>query len=147
MSEQVTCLLHRIDTEIPIPSYAHETDNGLDLYSAEEKTILPGERVRLRLGISLEVPSGYRAVVQSRSGLAAKQGVAVFDSPAPVAVAPGEELTVLLINYDFYTPCKINKGDRVAQLVVERLPRITFNLVDSLEETDRGTGGFGSSGR
>jgi len=146
MSERVICELQRIDESVPIPSYAHEADNGLDLCSAEDKTIMPGERLRLRLGLFLEVPSGYRAVLQSRSGLAAQQGVAVFDAPSPVALAQGEELTVLLANYDLHTPCHIHKGDRVAQLVIECIPSFSFRVVDSLEETDRGAGGFGSSG-
>jgi dUTP pyrophosphatase len=146
MSGSLVCQLFRIVPDVPAPSYAHQDDNGLDLCSAESLVLAPGQRRSVRLGFALALPNGYRAVLQSRSGLAAKQGVAVFDAPSPLLFDGQQEMKALLMNFSD-VEVEIHLGDRIAQLVIEQMPDISVRIVDTLSETVRGTGGFGSSGR
>ena len=130
------------------PSYAHATDNGLDLRSAETLDLAPLERRRIGLGFSLEIEDGYIAFVQPRSGLALREGLSIVDSPSIVDPAEAREgLSAVFVNLDPHEAIHIEKGERVAQLVVLDAPRVEMQLVDSLDGTDRGEGGFGSSGR
>lgn len=147
MQEGIECQYRTIDPQIGAPVYAHEGDNGLDLRSSETFDLVPGARRRVSVGLAVKVPYGYRAYVQSRSGLAFKEGVAVFDAPALVTACIDEELTVLLANLDQTRTVHVEKGDRIAQLVIEPAPPVRFTMVDTLDETERSGNGFGSTGR
>lgn len=147
MQEGIECQYRTIEAQLGAPAYAHEGDNGLDLRSSETFDLEPGARRHVPVGLAVRVPSGYRAYVQSRSGLAFKEGVAVFDAPALVTAPIDEELTVLLANLDPTRAVHVEKGDRIAQLVIEPAPSVCFKMVDALDETERSGNGFGSTGR
>jgi|GEM_PF-157399 len=139
------CTIAVLDRTIDPPCYAHEDDNGLDLRSVESFDLEPLQRRCVRTGISVQVPDGFRASVQPRSGLALREGVTVLDAPA--AVIGDDELCVLIVNLDRERCAHVEMGDRIAQLVIEHAPAVTYRIVESLDETERSSGGFGSSGR
>lgn len=129
-----------------VPAYAHIGDAGADLCSTESVTLGPGERALVATGVRIALPLGYAAFVHPRSGLAARAGVTVLNAPGTIDAGYRGEIKVPLINLDPREGHDIAPGDRIAQLVVQRVVRAEFRVVDALEETIRGEGGFGSTG-
>lgn len=139
------------NVDIPIiaavsPAYAHPGDAGADLVSTEEVTLAPGERALIGTGVRIALPEGFAAFVVPRSGLAARHGITVVNSPGTVDAGYRGEIKVCLLNTDAREPFVIEVGSRIAQLVVMPVCRATFIPVDSLDDTTRGVGGFGSTG-
>ena len=129
-----------------VPVYAHPGDAGCDLRSSHAATIEPGERLTVSTGISIAIPAGYVGLVHSRSGLAANHGVVVLNSPGTVDAGYRGEIRVTLLNTDKSKTFEVQPGDRIAQLLVQRVERARFIEVDILPETERGQQGFGSTG-
>lgn len=138
--------LKRLDPELPVPKRAHRGDAGVDLHSAEDLTIAPGERALVKTGIALALPLGTVGLIHPRSGLAAKHGITIVNAPGTVDADYRGELMVCLLNTDKDTPFEITRGMRIAQLVVQRVELPDFVEVDELDETVRGAGGYGSTG-
>jgi len=138
----------RIDSDLPLPAYAKEGDAGADLV-ANENVMLPpaGGRALISTGIAIAIPKGYAGFVQPRSGLAAKHGVTCLNTPGLIDSGYRGELKVLLVNTDPETPFEVVKGERIAQLVIQRVESVEFIEVEALSDSDRGSGGFGSTGR
>ncbi|WXK65916.1 dUTP diphosphatase [Nonomuraea sp. N2-4H] len=147
MSSRVEVLIQRLDSELPMPSYAHAGDAGADLYAAEDVELEPGERAVVGTGVAIALPDGYAAFVHPRSGLAAKHGVTLVNAPGTVDAGYRGEIKVTLINTDAKEPFRLRRGDRVAQLVVQRVERAAFYEVERLPGSVRGANGFGSTGR
>ncbi|TMR99272.1 dUTP diphosphatase [Nonomuraea basaltis] len=143
----VEILIHRLDAELPMPSYAHPGDAGADLYAAEDVELLPGERAIVGTGVAIALPDGYAAFVHPRSGLAARHGVTMVNAPGTVDAGYRGEIKVTLINTDAKEPFRLQRGDRVAQLVIQRVERAAFYEVERLPGSVRGANGFGSTGR
>lgn len=133
--------------DLPLPAYATADSAGMDLLSAESGAVdlAPGKRAMIATGLALQLPAGYEAQVRPRSGLAAKQGVTVLNSPGTVDADYRGEVKVILINLGD-APVRIERGDRIAQLVIAPVTRARWNEVARLEDTERGAGGFGSTG-
>ena len=140
-------LITRLDESVPLPSYAKPGDAGADLATRIDFTMEPGQRILVPTGISLALPNGYVALVHPRSGLAIKHGVSIANTPGTVDAAYRGELQVILINHDQKESISFKKGDRIAQLVIQQVERAEFIEVDSLPGSDRGAGGFGSTGK
>lgn len=138
--------VRRLDPDVPLPSYAHPGDAGLDLASAEDRVLGPGERGAISTGLAVAVPDGWVGLVHPRSGLSLRDGVTVVNAPGTVDSGYRGELKVLLVNLGD-RPVEIARGERVAQLVLQRVGRATVEEVDELDDTTRGEGGFGSTGR
>lgn len=136
----------RLDPDMPLPAYAHRGDAGLDLRAAADATIAPFERALIPTGLSIALPDGYAAYIQPRSGCAMKQGLSLVNTPGLVDSNYRGELKVAVINLDPKTPIEIHRMDRIAQMVVLAVPVLDLVEVSSLDDTDRGAGGFGSSG-
>lgn len=130
-----------------LPSYAHPGDAGADLRSTEALVIPPGERRTVGTGVAIALPDGYVGLVHPRSGLAAKHGITVLNSPGTVDAGYRGEIKVTLLNTDLNHAFKIEAGDRIAQLIIQQVVRANFVKVDRLPDSHRGQGGFGSSGR
>jgi dUTP pyrophosphatase len=128
------------------PQRANEHDAGWDLRAAEAATIFPGERASVGTGIAVAIPEGYAGLVLPRSGLAARHGIALVNAPGLIDSGYRGEVRILLLNTDRAESFVIALGDRIAQLVITELPVVDFAETDSLSETARGAGGFGSSG-
>ncbi|TDD34728.1 dUTP diphosphatase [Nonomuraea terrae] len=143
----VEVLIQPLDPGLPMPSYAHSGDAGADLHAAEDVELMPGERTVIGTGVAIALPEGYAAFVHPRSGLAARHGVTLVNAPGTVDAGYRGEIKVTLINTDAKEPFRLRRGDRVAQLVVQRVERALFTPVERLPESVRGTGGFGSTGR
>lgn len=135
-----------LDPDVPLPEYAHEGDAGADLVAAEDVELPPGGRALVRTGVSVALPVGYVGLVHPRSGLANRLGVTVLNAPGTVDAGYRGEIMVNLVNHDPMTPAKLCRGDRIAQLVVQRVERAHFHLVSDLPGSGRGTGGHGSTG-
>lgn len=142
----VDIALRRLDPGLPPPSYAHPGDAGADLFTTVDLTLSPGERAMVPTGIAIALPEGYVALVHPRSGLAARHGVSIVNSPGTVDAGYRGEIKVLLVNLDPATSVTLSRGDRIAQLVVQRFERASFVEVDALPESERGAGGYGSTG-
>jgi dUTP pyrophosphatase len=138
--------LRRLDPDLPLPSYAHPGDAGADLVAAEDVELPPGARAAVRTGVALAIPDGYVGLVHPRSGLAARLGVTVLNAPGTVDAGYRGEILVILVNLDRVDTVKISRGDRIAQLVVQRVERAVFQVVEELDDTVRGAGGHGSTG-
>ncbi|GIM94086.1 dUTP diphosphatase [Paractinoplanes toevensis] len=138
--------IRRIDPDLPLPAYSHPGDAGADLVAAEDAELVPGGRAAVRTGIAVAIPDGYVGLVHPRSGLAARLGVTVLNAPGTVDAGYRGEILVILINHDREKTVKISRGDRIAQLVVQRVERAEFQVVDELDDTARGVGGTGSTG-
>jgi dUTP pyrophosphatase len=136
----------RLDPDLPLPAYAHPGDAGADLVTAVDVTLAPGERALVPTGIALAVPDGYVALVHPRSGLAARHGLSIVNTPGTVDAGYRGEIKVLLVNLDPREPIELRRGDRVAQLVLQRVERAAFAEVEVLPESARGDGGYGSTG-
>lgn len=139
--------VQRLDPDMPLPAYAHPGDAGIDLH-ARESVVIPsgGGRVLMPTGIAIAIPLGWAGFVLPRSGLALKHGLSVVNSPGLIDSAYRGELKVVLINTDPSDDYEVTRGDRIAQLVLQRVGDVTWNEVDELSGDDRG-GGFGHSGR
>lgn len=142
----LTIQLRRLDDGVPVPHYAHPGDAGADLVTRVDATIAPGERVTVPTGIAIALPEGYAAFVHPRSGLAAKHGLTIVNAPGTVDAGYRGEIAVTLLNTDAREPVVLHRGDRVAQLVIQRVERARFVEADVLPDSVRGAGGFGSSG-
>ncbi|MDZ4166450.1 MAG: dUTP diphosphatase [Coriobacteriia bacterium] len=136
----------RLDTDLPLPSYAHAGDAGLDLYAAEDRTLAPFERGLVRTGIAVAIPDGYAGFIQPRSGLAIKRGLSFVNTPGLIDSRFRGEIILIAINLDPAGPLAISRGERIAQLVIQRVEHARLTEVDALDETERGEGGFGSTG-
>jgi dUTP pyrophosphatase len=138
--------LTRLDPDIPVPSYAKPGDAGADLVTTSDVVIGPGERAVIGTGIALAIPEGYAGFVHPRSGLAARVGLSVVNTPGTIDSGYRGEIRICLINHDPREPIELRRGDRVAQLVVQRVEHAVFREVDELAESERSTGGYGSTG-
>lgn len=139
-------LLRRLDPELPVPSYAHPGDAGADLVTAVDVTLAPGERAVVPTGTAIALPLGYAAFVHPRSGLAARSGMALVNAPGTIDAGYRGEIHVIVVNLDPSSPITLKRGDRIAQLVIQRVERARFLEVDALPESVRAAGGFGSTG-
>ena len=140
-------LITRLDESIPLPTYAKGGDAGADIVSRIDITLKPGERALVPTGISIALPDGYAAFVHPRSGLAIKHGVTMVNAPGTVDAGFRGELQCIMINHDPFESITFKKGDRIAQLVIQKVERAEFVEVKDLPGSGRGTGGFGSTGR
>lgn len=138
--------IKRLDKELPLPHRAHRGDAGADLYAAEAVTLQPGERALVGTGIAIALPLGTVGLVHPRSGLAAKQGLSVVNTPGTVDADYRGEIKVCLINHDRNKAIEITRGMRIAQLVIQRVELVDFIEVEELDDTVRGAGGYGSTG-
>ena len=136
----------RLDPDLPAPSYAHPGDAGADLLTTVDVTLQPGERAMVPTGIALALPDGYVALVHPRSGLAARHGLSIVNTPGTIDAGYRGEVKVMLINHDPSSPVELRRGDRIAQLVVQRFERARFIEVAELPDSVRGEGGYGSTG-
>ncbi|MDX6327382.1 MAG: dUTP pyrophosphatase [Nocardioidaceae bacterium] len=138
--------VRRLDPSAPVPTYAHPGDAGADLTTTVDVRLEPGERALVPTGISIALPHGYVALVHPRSGLAARCGLSIVNSPGTVDAGYRGEIKVALVNLDPREPVVLQRGDRIAQLVVQRVEEARFVEVDALPGSVRGEGGYGSTG-
>ena len=143
----VQILITRLDPSVPLPAYAKGGDAGADIVTRIDVTLQPGERALVPTGISIALPDGYVALVHPRSGLAIKHGVTMVNAPGTVDAGYRGELQCIMINHDLKEAITFHKGDRIAQLVIQKVERAEFIEVEELPGSGRGTGGFGSTGR
>ena len=146
MSEPVEILIQRLDPDLPLPAYAHPGDAGADLTSAVDIELAPGQRALVPTGIAVALPDGYAAFVHPRSGLAVRAGVGIVNAPGTVDAGYRGEIKVLLVNHDATEPVRLRRGDRIAQLVIQRVEKARFSEVKLLPGSARGEGGYGSTG-
>ncbi len=139
-------LILRLDADLPLPAYAHAGDAGADLFAAKDVKLAPGERVTVPTGIAIALPDGFAAFIHPRSGLAAKLGVTLVNAPGTVDAGFRGEIRVTLLNTDLRDTVRLKRGDRIAQIVIQRVERAVFVEVAELPGSSRGTGGFGSTG-
>jgi dUTP pyrophosphatase len=139
-------LVQRLDPDLPLPSYAHPGDAGADLVTTVDVTLAPGERAMVPTGVAIALPDGYVALVHPRSGLAARHGLSIVNTPGTVDAGYRGEIKVMLINHDPRESIELRRGDRIAQLVIQRFERAAFVAVEALPESVRGAGGYGSTG-
>lgn len=143
---QIQVSIKRLDPSVELPSYAYIGDAGLDLRANETVDIPPFERVLIPTGLAIALPEGYAGFVQPRSGMALKLGLSIANTPGLIDAHYRGELKVIAINLDAHEAIHIERGERIAQLVIQEVPTVQLVEVDELDETDRGAGGFGSSG-
>jgi dUTP pyrophosphatase len=139
-------LIKRLDPGVPLTAYAHPGDAGADLSAAEDVELGPGQRALVRTGIAIALPAGYAAFVHPRSGLAARHGVTIVNAPGTVDAGYRGEIKVTMLNTDAERAVSFKRGDRIAQLVIQRVERAVFHEVAVLPGSSRGEGGFGSTG-
>lgn len=138
----------RLDPDLPLPTYARPGDAGLDLYAREDAKLAPGGgRALVPTGVAVAIPVGYAGFVQPRSGLALRHGVTCLNTPGLIDAGYRDEIRVILVNTDPAEWYQVRRGDRVAQLVVQRVEEVVLKVVDVLPPSERGLGGFGHSGR
>jgi dUTP pyrophosphatase len=142
----VEVLISRLDPGVPLPGYARPGDAGADLVTAEDVELGPGERALVRTGVAIALPDGYAAFVHPRSGLAASHGITLVNAPGTIDAGYRGEIKVILLNTDAARAVSFRRGDRIAQLVVQRVEQAAFREVPALPGSDRGAGGFGSTG-
>ena len=145
-ADGVDVLIQRLDPGLPLPAFAHPGDAGVDLFAAEDVDLGPGERALVPTGVAIALPAGYAAFVHPRSGLAARHGVTIVNAPGTVDAGYRGEIKVTLLNTDRSQPVSFRRGDRIAQLVIQRVERVQFHEAVSLPGSARGDGGFGSTG-
>ena len=145
-SDRLVLPIKRLDSDVILPSYAYKGDAGLDLRANVDVDIAPFERKLIPTGLAVAIPEGFAGFVQPRSGLALKSGLSMANTPGLIDAHYRGELKVIAVNLDANEPIHISKGERIAQLVIQRVPVVSLMEVDELDKTDRGTGGFGSSG-
>ena len=139
--------IKRLDPSVELPTYAYEGDAGLDLRSNEDVTLAPFERRLVGTGLAIAIPEGYAGFVQPRSGLALREGLSMANTPGLIDAHYRGELKVCAINLDPEKSIHIDRGERIAQLVIHQVPVVRLEEVDELDATDRGVGGFGSTGK
>ena len=139
-------LIQLLDSQMPLPSYAHPGDAGVDLRARVDCEIAPGERIAVPTGIAVDIPQGFVGLVHPRSGLAIKHGISMVNTPGTIDAGYRGEIQVILINHDMKESFKILRFDRIAQLVIQRVEHVDFERVEDLPESVRGSDGFGSSG-
>lgn len=144
--QQPVLRLQRLDPDLPLPVRAHPTDAGVDLHAAHACELAPGHRELVGTGVAIALPAGYVGLVHPRSGLAARAGLSIVNAPGTVDAGYRGEIKVNLINLDPSETVRINRGDRIAQLIVQQVELWDVVEVESLDETDRGDGGHGSTG-
>ncbi|MCL2529350.1 MAG: dUTP diphosphatase [Coriobacteriia bacterium] len=142
----VTLKIRRIDKELPLPQYAYPGDAGLDLLASEGYEIEPGERALIPTGIALAIPEGYAGFVQPRSGLALAQGLTIVNTPGLIDSHYRGEIKIIALNTDTASSITIERGQRIAQLVILPVPLVEVLECDTLDKTERNAAGFGSSG-
>ena len=142
----VQVALTRLDASVPIPSYARAGDAGLDLHAAAPVTLDPGARALVPTGFAIAIPPGFAGFVLPRSGLALRHGITVLNAPGLIDAGYRGEVKVLLVNLDPHAAVKLERGERVAQLVIQRVEAVTLAEVTELPASERGSGGFGSTG-
>ena len=146
MTDSIRLSIKRLDSSVELPSYAYLGDAGLDLRANEDVTLMPLERRLISTGLAIAIPEGYAGFVQPRSGMALKRGLSMANTPGLIDSHYRGELKVVAVNLDANNPIHIERGERIAQLVIQKVPIVELVEVDELDETDRGAGGFGSSG-
>ena len=146
MINPINVQIKMLDPELPAPSYTKPGDAGADRRSRVDFTLNPGERALVPTGLALALPEGYVGLVHPRSGLAVKHGITIVNAPGTVDSGYRGEIMVTLLNTDPTKPFQIKRGDRIAQLVIQRYEQANFVVVAELDETERGVSGFGSSG-
>ncbi len=142
----VTVAVRRLDPGAPLPAYALDGDAGADVITTVDATLAPGERAVLPTGIAVALPTGYAAFVHPRSGLAARAGLSLVNAPGTVDAGYRGEIKVIVVNHDPVRPIVLRRGDRIAQLVVQRVEHAQFVEVADLPDSSRGAGGHGSTG-
>jgi dUTP pyrophosphatase len=138
--------VHRLDPGVALPAYALPGDAGADIVTAVDVTLAPGERATVPTGIAIALPPGFAAFVHPRSGLASRSGLGLVNAPGTIDSGYRGEIKVIVINHDRTSPITLHRGDRIAQLVIQRVESAVFIDVDGLASTERGTGGHGSTG-
>ena len=146
MMNPVNVHIKLLDPELPAPAYAKPGDAGADLRSRIDFELEPGERALVPTGVAIALPEGYVGLVHPRSGLATKNGITIVNAPGTVDSGYRGELMVTLLNTDKTKSFHVQRGDRIAQLVIQKYEHATFTVVDELDQTERGSSGFGSSG-
>ena len=146
MMNPVNVHIKLLDPELPAPAYAKPGDAGADLRSRIDFELEPGERALVPTGVAIALPEGYVGLVQPRSGLATKNGITIVNAPGTVDSGYRGELMVTLLNTDKTKSFHVQRGDRIAQLIIQKYEHATFTVVDELDQTERGSSGFGSSG-
>lgn len=136
-----------LDPDLPLPRYASPGDAGLDLFAAEETSLSPGERTAVPTGIAVAIPEGFAGFVHARSGRSLKEGLALANAPGLIDSGYRGEIKVIVVNLDRTSPIDIKRGDKIAQLVIQRVENAKLVVVEELPESERGEGGFGSTGR
>jgi dUTP pyrophosphatase len=139
-------MVQRLDAELPLPTYALPGDAGADIVAARDVTLAPGARAVVPTGIAIALPPGFAAFVHPRSGLAARAGLGLVNAPGTIDEGYRGEIKVIVINHDTAQPLTLRRGERIAQLVIQRVERATFVEVADLPASERGTGGHGSTG-
>jgi dUTP pyrophosphatase len=140
-------LIQQLDPELPLPRFAKPGDAGADLYARIDLILAPGERALMPTGIAIALPPGFAAFIHPRSGLAIRDGLSMVNAPGTIDASYRGEVQVILVNMDTKNSISIKRGDRVAQLVVQRVENVQIVPVDALPGTERGAGGFGSTGK
>ncbi|WP_368885421.1 dUTP diphosphatase [Rothia mucilaginosa] len=146
MMTPVNVHIKLLDPELPAPAYAKPGDAGADLRSRIDFELEPGERALVPTGVAIALPEGYVGLVHPRSGLAIKNGITIVNAPGTVDSGYRGELMVTLLNTDKTKSFHVQRGDRIAQLIIQKYEHATFTVVDELDQTERGSSGFGSSG-
>jgi dUTP pyrophosphatase len=139
-------LVTKLDNDAVIPTYAKPGDAGADLYSISDLVLSPGERALVKTGIAIALPNGYVGLVHPRSGLGLKNGISVVNTPGTIDAGYRGEIGVVLINHDLHESFQVKKGDRIAQLVIQKVENAQFKMVNQLPESERAAGGYGSTG-
>jgi dUTP pyrophosphatase len=139
-------LVTKLDNDAVIPTYAKPGDAGADLYSISDLVLTPGERALVKTGIAIALPNGYVGLVHPRSGLGLKNGISVVNTPGTIDAGYRGEIGVVLINHDLHESFQVKKGDRIAQLVIQKVENAQFKMVNQLPESERAAGGYGSTG-
>ncbi|HEV7191986.1 MAG TPA: dUTP diphosphatase [Jatrophihabitantaceae bacterium] len=146
MDSPVQVLVQRLDAQLPLPTYALPGDAGADIVAAEDVTLAPGERAVLPTGLAIALPAGVAAFVHPRSGLAARAGLGLVNAPGTIDAGYRGEIKVIVINHDTSNVLQLHRGERIAQLVFQRVERAEFIEVSELPASERGIGGHGSTG-
>lgn len=142
----VDVLLTRLDADLPVPAYARSGDAGADLHAVRDVVLEPDERALVGTGVAIALPPGYAGFIHPRSGLAARSGLSIVNAPGTVDAGYRGEIIVCLVNLDPRTPVRISRGDRIAQLVIQRVEHARFVEVEDLPPSERGAEGYGSTG-
>lgn len=138
--------IKRLDKDLPIPQYAKSGDAGVDIYARIDCTLAPGQRAMVPTGIAIALPDGYVCFAHPRSGLAAKHGISIVNAPGTIDAGYRGEVQIILINTDTQNTFEIKRGDRIAQLVFQKVEHANFHEVEELPDSERGRDGFGSTG-